>query len=205
MTATPPEWAEALLRLVLDRDHADSVSGDLLEEYRATIHPAGGQSRADRWYVMQTLGYVARSAGFWAAIFGGAFVARTSLDWLAPTDDFHVRSAVSTSIGVGTLMVAGLWAGWRSSDVCGRHGGGPRDRRLWRRRQHRRGSGSSRCRTRSRHSGCHSGQRWAGRSLYSAVHAPPARSDRRHRGRCRRCGCQTGSLSSFAIPHTITP
>jgi len=64
---------------------------------------------------MQTFGYVARSAGFWAAIFGGAFVARTSLDWLAPTDDFHVRSAVSTSIGVGTLMVAGLWAGWRSS------------------------------------------------------------------------------------------
>ena len=115
MTATPPEWAEALLRLVLDRDHADSVSGDLLEEYRATIHPARGQSRADRWYVMQTLGYVARSAGFWAAIFGGAFVARTSLDWLAPTDDFHVRSAVSTSVGVGTLMVAGLWAGWRSS------------------------------------------------------------------------------------------
>ena len=63
---------------------------------------------------MQTLGYVARSAGFWAAIFGGAFVARTSLDWFAPTDDFHVRSAVSTSVGVGTLMVAGLWAGWRS-------------------------------------------------------------------------------------------
>ena len=115
MTATPPEWAEALLRLVLDRDHADSVSGDLLEEYRATIHPAGGQSRADRWYVMQTLGYVARSSGFWAAIFGGAFVARTSLDWLAPTDDFHLRSAVSTYVGVGTLMVAGLWAGWRSS------------------------------------------------------------------------------------------
>ena len=115
MTATPPEWAEALLRLVLDRDHADSVSGDLLEEYRATVHPARGQSRADRWYVMQTFGYVARSAGFWAAIFGGAFVGRTSLDWLAPTDDFHVRSAVSTSVGVGTLMVAGLWAGWRSS------------------------------------------------------------------------------------------
>jgi len=115
VTATPPEWAEALLRLVLDRDHADSVSGDLLEEYRATIHPARGQSRADRWYVMQTLGYVARSAGFWAAIFGGAFVARTSLDWLAPTDDFHLRSAVSTYVGVGTLMVAGLWAGWRSS------------------------------------------------------------------------------------------
>ena len=115
MTATPPEWAEALLRLVLDRDHADSVSGDLLEEYRTTIHPARGQSGADRWYVMQTLGYVARSSGFWAAIFGGAFVARTSLDWLAPTDDFHLRSAVSTYVGVGTLMVAGLWAGWRSS------------------------------------------------------------------------------------------
>jgi len=115
MTATPPEWAEALVRLVLDRDRADSVTGDLLEEYRASIHPAHGQSRADRWYVIQTLGYVVRSAGFWAAIFGGAFVVRTALDWLAPTDDFHVRSAVSTSLGVGTLMLAGLWAGWRSS------------------------------------------------------------------------------------------
>ena len=85
-------------------------------------------------------------------------------------------------------------------DVCGRHGGGPRDGRIWRCRQHRRGSGSSRYRTRSGHYGCHSRQRWSGRSLYPTLHAPPARSDRRHRWWCRRCGRQTGSLSWFAIP-----
>jgi hypothetical protein len=118
MTATPPDWAEALLRLVLDSEKADTVTGDLLEEYRASIHPARGQQAADRWYVRQTLGYVVRSTGGWAALFGGAFVARTALDWLVPTTDFYLRATVSTWLGVGTLMAAGLWAGWRSANFA---------------------------------------------------------------------------------------
>jgi len=37
--ATPPAWAEAILRTVLKRADFASISGDLLEEYRETIYP----------------------------------------------------------------------------------------------------------------------------------------------------------------------
>jgi hypothetical protein len=118
MTPTPPGWAEHLLRLVLDVSNADSITGDLLEEYRASIHPARGQEAADRWYVTQTAGYVVRRTGFWAVLFGGAFVARTALDWFVPTDDFHLRATVSTVLGAGTVAAAGFWGGWRSANLA---------------------------------------------------------------------------------------
>jgi hypothetical protein len=114
MSATPPGWAEALLRLFLEPGDFESVSGDLLEEYRDSIHPFRGQRRADVWYVMQVLGFVSRGARAWAVLFGAAFVTRTALDWLAPPLNFHTRSTVSTVLGVGILVAAGLWASWRS-------------------------------------------------------------------------------------------
>jgi hypothetical protein len=114
MRATPPSWAEALLRALLKPGDVDSVSGDLLEEYRESVHPARGQRKADVWYVTQVLGFVSRGARVWAALFGAAFVTRTALDWLAPPLDFHTRSTVSTALGVGILVASGLWASWRS-------------------------------------------------------------------------------------------
>jgi hypothetical protein len=119
--ATPPAWAEAALRLVLKRTDFEAVSGDLLEEYRDRIYPARGQAQADVWYVIQVTGYWIRSVGVWGALFGLAAVARTALDWFVPTQDFAVRSAVSTSVGVGLLLVAGFWSAWRS----GSFGAGP--------------------------------------------------------------------------------
>jgi hypothetical protein len=114
MTPTPPSWAEALLREFLTPADFESVSGDLLEEYRDSIRPARGESAADRWYVRQVVGFVWRSAGIWAALFAAAGITRTALDWFAPPVDFHVRSAVSTGLGVGLLLSAGLWASMRS-------------------------------------------------------------------------------------------
>ena len=49
MSVSPPAWAEALLRLVVRRGDFDAISGDLLEEYRESIHPARGRAGADRW------------------------------------------------------------------------------------------------------------------------------------------------------------
>ena len=114
MSATPPRWAEALLRAFLKPRDVDSVSGDLLEEYRDSVHPVRGHRGADVWYVTQVLGYVSRAARVWAALMGAAFVTRTALDWLAPPSDFHTRSTVSTALGVGILVTSGLWASWRS-------------------------------------------------------------------------------------------
>ena len=119
--ATPPAWAEGILRLILKRADFDAVSGDLLEEYRDCIHPARGHQRADSWYVSQVIGFAVRSVGVWGALFGLAAVARMALDWFLPTQDFSVRSSVSTYFGIGLLLATGFWSSWRS----GSFGSGP--------------------------------------------------------------------------------
>ena len=48
---SPPRWAEAILRSLLRPSDRESISGDLLEEYRAARCPALGAFRADAWYV----------------------------------------------------------------------------------------------------------------------------------------------------------
>jgi hypothetical protein len=106
MMKTPPPWADGLLRLFVKSDEFESISGDLLEEYREG-------SRSDVWYARQVLGYATRAVSFWAALFSASFVARTALDWSAPPNDFHTRSTVSTIIGAGILLAAG----WRSRSM----------------------------------------------------------------------------------------
>jgi hypothetical protein len=114
MRPTPPHWAEALLALVLDGDDVESVSGDLLEEYRDSVHPMRGQRAADWWYVRQVVGFVWRSALVWALLFAAVFLARTALDWLLPPLSFRTRAAVTTAVAGGILLAAGCWAAWRS-------------------------------------------------------------------------------------------
>ena len=48
---SPPRWAEAMLRSLLRPADRESISGDLLEEYRAARRPALGARRANAWYV----------------------------------------------------------------------------------------------------------------------------------------------------------
>lgn len=54
----------------------------------------------------------------WGVLLGGAVLARTALDWFVPTGDFSVRSAISTYIGIGVLLVAGFWSAWRSGSFA---------------------------------------------------------------------------------------
>jgi hypothetical protein len=115
---TPPMWAESILRAVLKRTDFDSVSGDLLEEYRESVYPASGRDAADRWYLVQVFGFAMRSVGVWGGLFGTAFVARTALDWFVPTQDFSVRSSISTDVGVGLLLFTGFWFAWRSGSMA---------------------------------------------------------------------------------------
>lgn len=117
MMPSPPNWAEALLRVFVKRADFDCVSGDLLEAYRDTVHPVRGQLAADAWYVTQVLGFVIRGARISATLFAAAFLARTALDWLVPPLDFHARSTASTLMGVGLLLATGLWASRRSGSL----------------------------------------------------------------------------------------
>jgi hypothetical protein len=117
MNPTPPGWAESALRAFLRPDDFESVSGDLLEEYRETIHPVRGQAAADAWYAKQVLGFVMRSVRVWALLFAAAFITRTALDWLIPPVEFHARATVSTSLGIGLLLATGIWAAMRSGSL----------------------------------------------------------------------------------------
>lgn len=58
----PPRWSETLLRLLLvDRDR-DTISGDLLEEYREGAVPTRGAKGARWWYRRQVGGFLWHSA-----------------------------------------------------------------------------------------------------------------------------------------------
>lgn len=59
--ARPPQWAETLLRLLLTPKDRESISGDLLEEYRDTIVPTRGRA-ADWWYVRQVGSFLVRAS-----------------------------------------------------------------------------------------------------------------------------------------------
>lgn len=116
-TACPPRWAEALLQFFLKSADFESVSGDLLEQYRDSISPARGRVRADWWYTNQVLAFVSPGARLFAVLFSAQDLARSALDRFAPTVEFHTRSTVSTAFGVGTLLAAGFWSAWRSGSV----------------------------------------------------------------------------------------
>jgi hypothetical protein len=110
----PPEWAEALLWWCLKSTDREDVSGDLLEEYRASIVPSRGEAAADAWFVAQVAGFLWRATWLWALMFSALFVARTAYDWRVPTTDFATRSAVSAWSGVAVLFIAAMWTAWRS-------------------------------------------------------------------------------------------
>ncbi len=113
-TTRPPGCAEALLRLLLKPEDRESVSGDLLEEYRESIRSSRGETAADVWYLAQVAGFLWRITWMWAVVFSGASLARMLYDWLVPTTDFAARAAVSTWAGVSVFFIVAVWAGWRS-------------------------------------------------------------------------------------------
>jgi len=115
--ALPPRWAESLLCLLLPREDRDSISGDLLEEYRESIEPALWR-RADRWYVRQVAGYVWRMTWGWAAVVGTILLVRYLFDSLAPVQYtpgiVHPRSAIMSYSLIATFVCAAAWRAWRS-------------------------------------------------------------------------------------------
>jgi hypothetical protein len=117
-TARPPAWAEAILRLLPKSSEWESVSGDLLEQYRDSVLPERGHARADAWYVMQVARFVRRTAWVWGVLLAASVIGRDTLDWwVSPTDEFYARSIASTAIAVSIFTCAGLSAAWRSRSI----------------------------------------------------------------------------------------
>jgi len=117
VTPAPPAWAEWLLRLVLSPKDRDSLSGDILEEYRESIVPSRGAG-ANAWYVRQVAGFVWRATWLWGALVAAICVWRYLLDTLAPIHYtpgvIATRSAVMTWALTATFFGCGAWHAWRT-------------------------------------------------------------------------------------------
>lgn len=116
--ARPPQWAEALLRLLLKPEDRESVSGDLLEEYRETIVPARG-SAANRWYLWQVGSFLVRASGTWGALVGAALVIRYVMDTHVPVTDYKMRATTLTYTIMAGSLLAGFSASWRTRSIRG--------------------------------------------------------------------------------------
>jgi hypothetical protein len=114
--ARPPRWAEAILRLLLKPEDRESVSGDLLEEYRETIVPALG-SAADRWYMRQVASFLFRASWAWGALLGAALVIRYLFDTFVPPTDYKMRATILTYAVFAACLLTGGNAAWRGRSM----------------------------------------------------------------------------------------
>jgi hypothetical protein len=117
VAVNPPGWAERLLRAFLRPDVAETVTGDLLEEYRATVYPLRGHWGADLWFVRQVAGFVWRTTWMWGVLLSALIVGRTALDWFVPPADFKLRAIVTTYAAMGIFVAVGVWAAYRTRSV----------------------------------------------------------------------------------------
>jgi hypothetical protein len=103
--------------LILTPEDRDSVSGDLLEEYRESIVPALGAG-ADRWYVRQVMRYVLGATWAWAVVVGAICLWRYLLDTLVPIHYtpgvIALRSVVMSWALIATFSACGAWHAWRT-------------------------------------------------------------------------------------------
>jgi hypothetical protein len=117
INARPPRWAEALLCLLLKPKDRESVSGDLLEEYRDAVVPALGSAAGDRWYVRQVGWFLLRASWGWGALLGAALIIRYLFDTLIPPTDYRMRAATLTYTIFGACLTAGFMAAWRTRSI----------------------------------------------------------------------------------------
>lgn len=104
MAPAPPAWADAWLRLLLPARDRETVSGDLIEEYRENIRPKSSRLAADAWYLGQVSRFAWRQA-LWALLLAAIFEGRTAFDWFVPATNFRPRSDITTYMMISTLLV----------------------------------------------------------------------------------------------------
>jgi hypothetical protein len=116
MAPAPPVWADTWLRLLLPARDRDTVSGDLMEEYREHIRPARSKLAADAWYVGQVSRFAWR-VGAWALALAALYVGRAAFDWFVPTTNFAPRAEATTVTMISTLLVIGGSSTLRTQSV----------------------------------------------------------------------------------------
>jgi hypothetical protein len=117
-TITPPRWAEAVLGVLVPREQQESVTGDLLEEYRDSKVPVIGVRAANRWYVAQVAGTAWRLAAFSCVTAAVLHAWREGVDELVPVASYVTRSTILTYGMMAIYISAGFWVGWRIGRVA---------------------------------------------------------------------------------------
>jgi hypothetical protein len=118
----PPAAAQTLLGLVLPADARETVSGDLLEEYRDARIPGLGRRRADLWYWQQVGGIWLRA--YWRLVVPLVllFVVHDLLNtFRAPSGASYIdglpmlaRLPISPFAALGFFVLAGAYGSWRT-------------------------------------------------------------------------------------------
>ena len=110
-------WTTGVLSLVLPPDEAETVSGDLIEEYRDTILPAAGGWRAGLWLAGQVAGFVWRTLFAWSVLVAAFMAGRFALDTFAPPQNYGPRSFFTTWSAILLYLAAGAWAARRTGQA----------------------------------------------------------------------------------------
>jgi hypothetical protein len=115
--SAPPAWADAWLRWLLPARDRETISGDLMEEYRVSVRPKRSRFAADVWYVGQVIRFAWR-VGLWAFFLSALYVARMSYDWFVPITNFAPRAEVTTLTTISTLLVIGASSTLRTRSLA---------------------------------------------------------------------------------------
>jgi hypothetical protein len=112
--ARPPRWAAALLPWLLPPDDAETVEGDLVEEYRDNVLSARGRWAADVWFLRQVAGFVWRAPVVWGLLVAAFISGRFLLDTFAPPTSYAQRSFFTTWSSILLYLLAGAWGARRT-------------------------------------------------------------------------------------------
>ena len=110
----PPGWAAALLEWLLPSGEAETVAGDLIEEYRDEVLPARGERQANIWFIRQVAGFAWRTQVVWGLLVAIFIAGRFVLDTFAPPASYAQRSFFTTWSSILLYLLAGAWGAWRT-------------------------------------------------------------------------------------------
>ena len=106
------KWGDFMLRLLIRRRDRETISGDLLEEYREHVLPTKGPRAARLWYVRQILSFVSPLA--WGLVIGALLgtlqLVDTAVEPLADDSAGAMIGILATMLALWTLasISAGL-------------------------------------------------------------------------------------------------
>ena len=123
----PPAVPAALLHLLLPIEARESVSGDLLEEYREARIPALGRRRANLWYWRQVGGIWLRTYWWFVVPVIVVLVVHDIFNtFRAPSGASYLDilpplalAPLSPLVGIGFFGLAGAYGSWRTQRWAG--------------------------------------------------------------------------------------